>query len=274
MMMMRWHQATVAALCLALVGCRFALPQATTSGSTNRAVPATPEEYWLNALDEVYKSPLELKAQHQTERNRHIHLRKIMRGNPRKRQIALTFDDGPHPSCTPGILKALADAHAKATFFVVGEKAEQAPDLVKMEVAGGHCVGNHTYHHVNLTKIPERLVAAEIQACGDVIQHVTGTRPHLFRPPGGDYSLKVGTTANSLGYTLILWTDDPADYSRPPGEVLMDRTLRRADCGGIILIHDGVAETVALLPVMLQDLRARGFEFVTIDQMLADPAHE
>jgi peptidoglycan/xylan/chitin deacetylase (PgdA/CDA1 family) len=144
---------------------------------------ATVDEYWLNALREVYRSPVELRAQHETERRRNIHLDKIMHGDPGKLQIALTFDDGSHPDCTPGILKALADANAKATFFLVGEKAEQAPDLVKAEFAAGHSVGNHTYHHVNLTKIPDRLVAAEIQACGSVLQSITGVKPHLFRPP-------------------------------------------------------------------------------------------
>jgi len=255
------------------VGCRQPARSASAATPPATTGAATADEYWTNALEEVYRSPLELQAQHQTERRRSISLNKIMGGDPSRRQIALTFDDGPHPDCTPGILKALADARAKATFFLVGEKAEQRPDLVKAEFAAGHSVGNHTYHHVNLTRIPPRLVAAEIQACGDVLQAATGVKPHLFRPPGGDYSLAVATTANSLGYTLVLWTDDPADYADPPAKVLMTRTLDWARNGGIVLIHDGVPETVRLLPLLLKDLQARGFEFVTIDQMLKQPGH-
>jgi peptidoglycan/xylan/chitin deacetylase (PgdA/CDA1 family) len=145
---------------------------------------------------------------------------------------------------------------------------------VKAEIAAGHSVGNHTYHHVNLTKIPPRLVATEIQACGDVLQRITGTKPHLFRPPGGDYNLPVAETANDLGYTLVLWTDDPADYAQPPAQVLMSRTLDWAHNGGILLLHDGAPETVALLPQLLTDLRRRGFELVTVDEMLREPGRE
>lgn len=255
-------------------GCKEPAVSAPTEGAPAAGGAATADEYWVNALHEVYVSPAELQAQHETERRRNVHLNKIMHGDRARPQIALTFDDGPHPDCTPGILKALADARAHATFFVVGEKAEQNPGLVKAEVDAGHSVGNHTYHHVNLTKIPQRLVAVEVQACGDVLQRATGVKPHLFRPPGGDYDLEVATTANALGYTLVLWTDDPADYANPPAPVLMARTLDWAHNGGIILIHDGVAETVKMLPQLLSDLRARGFEFVTIDQMLQEPGHE
>lgn len=260
---------------LAVMGCRPTASSANDPPAPPQAAkaPPTTDEYWANALQEIYRSPLELQAQHATERSRNIRLNKIMHGDPAKRQIALTFDDGPHPDCTPGLLKALADANAKATFFVVGQKAEAAPDLIKAEVAAGHNVGNHTYHHVNLTKIPNRLVAVEIQACGDVVERITGARPHLFRPPGGDYSPAVAQTANALGYTLVLWTDDPADYARPPANVLMTRTLDWAHNGGIVLIHDGVPETVRLLPQLLRDLKARGFEFVTIDEMLQQPGH-
>lgn len=254
-------------------GCKS--PARTPGGALNEAVKATPAgDYWLNAIEEVYKSPLELRAQHEAEQAKNIHLRKLMRGNPKEMHLALTFDDGPHPNCTPALLKVLDALQVKATFFVVGEKAEQAPNLVKAEIAAGHSVGNHTYHHVNLCRIPDRLVAAEIEACGEVIQHLTGQQPTLFRPPGGDYDLLVGATANQLGYTMILWTDDPADYARPPDQVIMDRTLHTAHNGGIILLHDGVMQTVQVLPQIVHDLRARGFTFVTVEDMLREPGHE
>jgi peptidoglycan/xylan/chitin deacetylase (PgdA/CDA1 family) len=236
--------------------------------------PPTADEFWAAALQEVYKSPLELQAQHETEVARGLQYRKLMHGDPTSRQISITFDDGPHTDYTPKLLKILDRYHAGATFFVVGEKAEQEPELVKAEVAAGHSVGNHTYHHVNLTKIPERLVATEILACGNVIEGITGTRPHLFRPPGGDYNSLVAETANGLDYTIVLWTDDPADYARPGETVIEQRTLDTIRAGGIILIHDGVQQTVDILPQLLQSLKDRGFECVTVDEMMKGQCNE
>lgn len=271
---MRGVCGVVTVLCGLLLGCKSPVPAQRAVSPPAATSPASKpdqgslDEYWQNALEEVYKSPGELQAQHEAEARRGIHLNKLLRGNQAKRQIALTFDDGPHPDFTPGILSALSAENVKATFFLVGEKAEQYPDLVKAEVAAGHNVGNHTYHHVNLTKIPNRLVATEIKACGDVIAGITGTAPHLFRPPGGDYDVQVAEVATQLGYTMVLWTDDPGDYASPPRGVLEGRILEHASNGGIILIHDGVKETIQLLPQMIKSLKARGFEFVTVDEML------
>lgn len=261
----------LAGLFLTLGGCRAqpsASPAAALAVGGSQTPGATADEYWTKALQEVDRSPRELRAQHEAELARGIHYVKLMRGNPSRRQIALTFDDGPHPDYTPRLLAILKRYQVKATFFVVGEKAEQAPDLVKQELAPGHCVGNHTYHHVNLTRIPDRLVAAEIQACGDVLAAITGTPPHLFRPPGGDYDALVARTADQLGYTLVLWTDDPGDYARPGTSTIETRTLTMARNGGIILIHDGVQQTIDVLPRLIENLRRRGFEFVTVDELM------
>ena len=231
--------------------------------------PGTVDEFWQNALEEVYKSPVELTAQHQTELACNWHFAKLMYGDRSQPQIAITFDDGPHPQFTPKLLSILNAFNAKATFFVVGEKAQQAPDLVRQEIAAGHNVGNHTYHHVNLSKIPSRLVATEITACGDVLNSITGKQSHLFRPPGGDYTCTVAQTANRLDYTLILWTDDPGDYASPGAKTIEERTLGKVRNGGILLLHDGVQQTIDVLPSMLRTLQRRGFKFVTVDQMLA-----
>lgn len=254
---------------LSTTGC-----QPTTESAKQAQPAATAGEFWAAAMQEAYKSPLELQAQHETELAEGLHYRKLMHGDPASRQIAITFDDGPHPQYTPALLSILDRYHAKATFFLVGEKAEAWPDLVKAEIAAGHSVGNHTYHHVNLTKIPERLVATEILACGNVIKSITGKDPHLFRPPGGDYSAVVAQAANSLDYTIVLWTDDPGDYASPGARVIEQRTLGSLRPGGIILIHDGVQQTVDILPQLLQSLKDRGFECVTIDEMMKGKCNE
>jgi len=100
------------------------------------------DEYWLNAKREVYKSTLELIAQRQVELDRGLLGDRILRGNPNRREIALTIDDGPHPVYTPALLQILAQNGVKATFFVVGEQAERYPELVRAESDAGHAIGN------------------------------------------------------------------------------------------------------------------------------------
>lgn len=226
------------------------------------------DKFWLHAKQEVDRSVLEMIAQHQVELDRGIKFHKLMHGNLQKKQIALTFDDGPHPKFTPQLLALLKKEHVKATFFVVGEMAEKYPYLVQQEIADGHSVGNHTYHHVNLTKIPEEYVATEIKACGEVLAKITGKPPRLFRPPGGDYSPSVAKDAEALGYTIVMWTDDPGDYAKPGDKVISQRLLKKVSNGGIILIHDGIQQTIDVLPQFITTMKKHGFEFVTIDEMM------
>jgi len=225
--------------------------------------------YWQNARKEVYKSVLEILAQHQAELQRGLQYDKLIHGDPQKKQIALTFDDGPHPEYTPQILALLKQENIRTSFFLVGSQAEKYPELVRAQMAAGHSIGNHTYHHVSLPKIPEAYVAAEIKTCGDVLQSITGKAPDLFRPPGGDYNTQVAEAAEALGYTMVLWTDDPGDYASPGEQQILSRTLSDAGNGGIILLHDGIQQTVDVLPRIIETLKAQGYRFVTIDEMRA-----
>ena len=226
------------------------------------------DEYWLNAKREVYQSTLELIAQHQTELARGLPDDKILRGNPDRREIALTIDDGPHPVYTAKLLQILAQNGVNATFFVVGEQAERYPELIRAEAAAGNSIGNHTYDHVSLIKIPPQYIDTEIEACGEVIKRITGKSPHLFRPPGGEYNRQVAEAVEGLGYKLVLYSDDPGDYSDPGTRVIETRTLDTISNGGIILLHDGSAQTLIILPQIIQRLKARGFRFVSVDQLL------
>ncbi len=243
-------------------------PNTLPAAAALKLVQAERDKYWLNAKHEVYRSTLELIAQDQTELLRGLRMDKVLRGNPNRREIALTIDDGPHPAYTPKLLQILNLAGVPATFFVVGERAEQYPELVRAEVAGGHEVGNHTYDHVSLIKIPPEYIDTEIKACGDVLTQITGHTPHLFRPPGGEYNRAVAESAEALGYKMILYSDDPGDYADPGAQVIETRTLDTISNGGIILLHDGSAQTLQILPQIIQRLKARGFRFVTVDQLL------
>ena len=243
-------------------------PNKLTAAAALALVQGERDKYWLNAKTEVYRSTLELIAQNQTELLRRVPAEEVLRGNPLRREIALTIDDGPHPTYTPRLLQILKENGVPATFFVVGEKAEEYPDLIRAEVAEGSAVGNHTYDHVSLVKIPPEYIDTEIEACGEVLKKITGRSPHLFRPPGGQYNLAVSEAAEALGYKIILYSDDPGDYADPGTGVIESRTLDTISNGGIILLHDGSAQTLVILPQIIQRLKARGFKFVTVDDLL------
>jgi len=220
---------------------------------------------------EAYKSPADLLAQDIAEQRQNIALRKLIRGDTKRRWIALTFDDGPHPNYTPKIVAILRQHNVRATFFVVGKMAEKYPNLVRLLQASGMEIGNHTYDHVNLTKLNEGAIAAEIERCGEVIRRITGSQPTLFRPPGGDYNPTVARVAERLGYWMVLWTDDPGDYAQPPESVLRRRLFTNISNGGVILLHDGVSETVNLLPQLIENLHKEGYEIVPVGEMIPKP---
>jgi peptidoglycan-N-acetylglucosamine deacetylase len=253
-----------------LSGCRPAAVESTRPPVVARQHTfkrPTEDEYWRTALMEVYKTSAEIQAQQQADLAHGLRYAMLARGDTRRKEIALTFDDGPHPEYTPKLLAVLEKYKVKATFLVVGMMAERAPNLLKDELAAGHNVGNHTYHHVDLLKVSPQTAEAEIKACGEVIQSVSGQPPHLFRPPGGDYNRPVAAIAEALGYLTVLWTDDPGDYASPGQRVIETKTLDRVSNGGIILLHDGIQQTIDVLPQIIEYLQHRGYTFVTIDEM-------
>jgi peptidoglycan-N-acetylglucosamine deacetylase len=234
------------------------------------------DRFWQRAMKEDYRSPAELKAQDQREMRKGFAYKKLMHGNPAIKALALTFDDGPHPQYTPRLLAILNKYHVKATFFVIGKMVEQYPDLVKLEDAQGNLVANHTYHHVNLKSIPIDRIAMEWNACNDAVEAVIGKRMRYCRPPGGDYDGDVIKAAMDADLTTALWTDDPGDYASPGDKVIDKRVLSRISNGGIILLHDGVQETIDVLPQIIETLQKRGFKFQTAEEMdsrLRSPQH-
>jgi peptidoglycan/xylan/chitin deacetylase (PgdA/CDA1 family) len=193
---------------------------------------------------------------------------KLYWGNRNRREIAITFDDGPHPKCVPTILRILAQHHARATFFVIGEMADRCPEMVLAEAAAGHQVSNHTFHHARLNKVMPELAGPEIEACDVTLERIL-KRPadHYFRPPGGEISENVVMACRRLGKTPVMYTDDPQDFKNLGEKVLLDRLLRKAAPGGIILLHDNVRQTIRILPALLSALEEQGYRFVTIAQL-------
>ncbi len=240
-----------------------------TQRLVNPATERKHDPYWQLALKEEYKSPEELAAQERREIRRGETILTLRKGDRHRHQVLLTFDDGPHPDFTPKLLKILADNQVKATFFVIGNMAEQFPEQIVAIRNGGHTLGNHTFSHVTLTKIQPQDVQVELRSTNDLIQKISGVRMKYCRPPGGDYDREVLDKASELGLTTVLWTDDPGDYANPGDTVEYRSLMRKLTSGGIILLHDGSKDTLDILDKLIKAVRAKGLKFVSPDEMMA-----
>lgn len=193
-------------------------------------------------------------------------------GNPNLPEVALTFDDGPSPGYTKTILTVLSRYHVLATFFMLGVWVQRYPELAQAVVAAGHAAGDHSWGHPDLTRLSASQTNQQLASTISILQQTTGVRTHLFRPPYEAYTLQVLHIASSLQLTTILWNVDPRDWSRPGSRAIISNVLSHTHNGAVILLHDGGgnrAQTVEALPTIIKQLRARGFTFVTIPQMLA-----
>lgn len=226
--------------------------------------------YGPNGVPETYRNNVELKARDGYEKLQGYKIAKIIKGSGSVKEIALTFDDGPHLNWTLHLLQLLKSLNVQATFFVVGKQVVRFPTLVQLEVIQGHEIGNHTYDHVNMTKIPRALIGYELDQCDRAIGNATGGHVRFFRPPGGDYDGDVVRAAAARGYITTLWTDDPGDYRRIQAEVIEQRLLARLSPGGIILLHDGIPQTMQMLPSFVAECRRRGYKFVTMSKLAQD----
>ena len=200
------------------------------------------------------------------------------------KKLVLSFDDGPDPRWTPKILDILKAKHAPAVFFVVGEEANQYPDILKREYAEGHEIGNHTFTHPEFDQISKTELKWQLNLTQRLIESTVGVKSILFRPPYGidhqpEYAAEVSQLpfAQDMGYLIVGQRVDPDDWSTSDGknqiptEEIVHNVLEQADKGNIILFHDGGGErahTVAALPIVIDDLRTRGYQFVSVADLI------
>ena len=184
--------------------------------------------------------------------------------------IALTFDDGPHPTNTPRLLDMLKERNIKATFFVVGPNARRYPGIMKRMVAEGHEIGNHTMTHGNLSKMSNAQIRKELDGCRDAIIASCGVNPRIMRAPyGALQSSQKLFIKETWGYPNIHWSVDPEDWKRPGPSVVANRITSRTRAGGIVLVHDIHAPSVVAMPQALDGLLRKGFRFVTTSQLIS-----
>ncbi|MBA2680281.1 MAG: polysaccharide deacetylase family protein [Ktedonobacteraceae bacterium] len=208
------------------------------------------------------------------------HGRFFFGGNPTLPEIALTFDDGPDPPYTNEILAVLKQYNVKASFFCIGHQVIEHPELVKQEFEAGHTVAIHSWDHVHLPTYSVVAIDKQLGNTSDSLKKITGVQPGFFRPPYGAYSSTVLAEANKMGLTTFLWNDVASDWLLPGAPVISARIINAARDGSIVLLHDGDGDhyhpiasreqTVQALPTIITILRARGYRFVTLDQLVAD----
>ncbi|WP_106768266.1 polysaccharide deacetylase family protein [Paenibacillus faecalis] len=191
-----------------------------------------------------------------------------------KKVIALTFDDGPHQESTTKILDLLKKHNAKATFFVVGNRVEKHPEIVKRQFEEGHEIGNHSYSHPSFERINGSLIATELTKTQEVIYKTIGEKPTLFRPPGGSYNESIVQFGKSSGLLMILWSwhQDTLDWKKPGVDKIVNKVLKNAHNGDIVLMHDFVlnsSQTYDALEIILPELKKRGYSFVTVSELLS-----
>jgi peptidoglycan-N-acetylglucosamine deacetylase len=194
----------------------------------------------------------------------------LVRGPRTGRSVYLTFDDGPHPEHTPQLLDVLRREQVTATFFVIGERAAQNPELVQRIVADGHAIGHHTYYHAEPKTTPAGQLVSEVERTGDILHRTIGFSPNLFRPPNGKLTPAKVWALWRMGMTVALWNVDPRDYTCKSADELGSRLQKYQPRGGdILLFHDDRPYAYGALPEVIARACANDLTFATIPDLLA-----
>ncbi|THE11022.1 LysM peptidoglycan-binding domain-containing protein [Bacillus timonensis] len=191
-----------------------------------------------------------------------------------EKRIALTFDDGPENMYTPKVLEILKEKNVKATFFVIGKRVEEYPEQLKQIHQEGHAIGNHTWEHPHITRLTDEQLNQTVHFTSEQIEILTGETTKLFRPPFGEIENRQIELLKDEGYLTIQWSADTKDWSGVSAEKIVSNVKETVTPGGIVLMHnyhaEGPFETVEALPKIIDELRAQGYEFVTVPELLGE----
>jgi peptidoglycan/xylan/chitin deacetylase (PgdA/CDA1 family) len=241
---------------------------------TAHLVPGIPIRTWVwlgIALDALFLYAV-------FERRAPVWGRIASRGRPHTPAIAITFDDGPTEPYTSEILDVLRSFGARATFFVLGARADAAPDVVRRAARDGHEIGNHTWDHAALPLRTAPAIRQTIRRTSDLVERLTGLRPRVFRAPFGWRNPWLGGAARREGCEPIAWTVGVHDTDRPGVDAIVERSIEGFVDGSILLLHDGrsldpdpdASQVVAALPRILEEAQRRGLRLLTVSQLLAE----
>ena len=183
------------------------------------------------------------------------------------KKIALTFDDGPHPRYTEQLLDGLKERNVVATFFVTGENAQNYPNIIRREQEEGHLIGHHTYSHIQLTSGNRETFREELVKTNEILENITGEKVSFVRPPYGSWDKSFEKELNMFP---VLWNIDPLDWCSHNAECIAAKVVENAGDGDIILMHDYYDTSVTAALEVVDVLQKRGFQFVTVEEILFD----
>lgn len=190
----------------------------------------------------------------------------------RDKAVAFTFDDGPHPLYTRQLLDIFRKADGKATFFMIGQEIDAFEDIAAEVHQAGHEIANHTYSHPDLTRLTLEEARTEIQQADERIRQITGKPVLSFRPPYFGVNEDILSLAAEFGYTSIGTVNGGAkDWEQPGVEFILDHTRPTIENGSIFMFHDGYgerAQTIEAVQVLLEELAAEGYRFLTVSELL------
>ncbi|MFC0214082.1 polysaccharide deacetylase family protein [Paenibacillus chartarius] len=195
-------------------------------------------------------------------------------GSASENNIALTFDDGPDDKYTAQVLDVLKSMNVKATFFVIGSKAKEYPELVSRMVREGHSIGNHSYSHAVMPKLSTANFEKQIESTQSILKELAGYEPRLFRPPYGAVNEDQVRWAGEHQFLIVNWNVDSLDWKSLKADQVSSNILAAARSGSIILQHCGggqgqdLSGTVQALPGVIQSLKQQGYRFVTVPELL------
>ena len=191
----------------------------------------------------------------------------VIQEQTEKPMIALTFDDGPNAQFTPDLLEGLKQRNVHATFFLIGENIEQNSNqnLVKQMYEEGHLIGNHTYHHLEITRLSDEKAYEEIKSTNDLIESIIGEPPEYMRPPFGSWQRNL---EEKMKVIPVLWTVDPLDWTTENVDEIVNKVVTETKENDIILLHDCYNSSVIAALRIVDLLQAEGYQFVTVDKLL------
>jgi len=197
-------------------------------------------------------------------------LKPVSKADTPEKKLALTFNVTWGNKLPAQILDILKQKEVKVTFFVVGPWVAANPELARRMIAEGHEVGSLGYSSVALNKLKKEEIAHNLAQADTIISQVTGRRPAFFRPPGGKYNTEVIAAAMEKGYLTVIWDTDSFDSLNPGPSAIIKNVLEKAKEGSIVLLHanDTSVETVEALPEVIDGLKQKGYQLLTVGQLL------
>lgn len=184
-----------------------------------------------------------------------------------KPKIAITFDDGPSKKYTPQLLDGLKERNVKASFFVIGKMAEENPELIEREKEEGHLIGNHTYNHVDISKMSDEEAVSEIEKTNQVIEKVTKQNVEYLRAPFGSWKKNLVERMNVFP---VVWSVDPLDWTTENEDEIVNKVVTEVKENDIILLHDCYQSSVDAALRIIDILQKEGYEFVTVDKLILE----